>query len=69
VLVAGDVLHADALHVVERRAQAHGVGDVAGAGLERLGGGWNTVFSKVTSAIMLPPPCQGGMASSSSRLP
>ena len=34
-----------------------------------LGMGWNTVFSKVTSAIMLPPPCQGGMSSSTSRLP
>jgi hypothetical protein len=34
MLVAGDVLDADPLHVVDRRAQAHGVGDVAGAGLE-----------------------------------
>ncbi len=30
----------------------------------RPGGAWNVVFSNVTSAIMLPPPCQGGMASS-----
>ena len=34
VLVAADVLDADALDVVERRAQAHRIGDVAGAGLE-----------------------------------
>mmetsp|Transcript_33012 Transcript_33012/g.77443 ORF Transcript_33012/g.77443 Transcript_33012/m.77443 type:complete len:212 (-) Transcript_33012:52-687(-) len=33
------------------------------------GAGWNTVRSKVTSAIMLPPPCQGGMASSTSLRP
>jgi hypothetical protein len=34
MLVAGDVLDADPLHIVDRRAQANGVGDVAGAGLE-----------------------------------
>ena len=36
---------------------------------KRPGGGWNTVRSNVTSLIMLPPPCHGGMSSSTSRLP
>ena len=31
---------------------------------KRPGGAWNVVFSNVTSSIMLPPPCQGGIASS-----
>jgi len=37
VLVAGDVFQADAFHVVQGGAQAHGVGDVAGAGFELVG--------------------------------
>ena len=51
-----------------RCAEADGVGDVAGAGLEAVGRPWNTVFSKVTSAIMLPPPCQGGIVLEDARL-
>ena len=36
---------------------------------KRAGGPWNCVRSKVTSRIMFPPPCQGGMCSSTAPLP
>ena len=36
---------------------------------KRAGGGWYEVRSKVTFRIMLPPPCQGGIASSTSAFP
>jgi hypothetical protein len=51
MLVAIEVINADALDVIERRAVTHRVGNVAGAGR-------NNVFSKVTSAITLPPSCR-----------
>ena len=33
------------------------------------GAGWYSVFSNVTSRIMLPPPCHGGMVFSRSAFP
>jgi hypothetical protein len=51
MLVADDVINADALDVIEHRTVTHRVGNVAGAG-------WNNVFSKVRSAITLPPSCR-----------
>ena len=34
VLVGGDVVQADALHVIDGRTQAHGIGNIARASLE-----------------------------------
>jgi hypothetical protein len=42
VFVARDVHHANALEIVDRRAETNGIRDVAGAG-------WYVVFSNVTS--------------------
>ncbi len=70
VLVPRDVLDAELLQIIERGAQSDGVRDVAGAGLESRGRMLKAaIFSKVTSVIMLPPPCQGGESSSTSGLP
>ena len=68
MLVAVDVIDADPFHVVERRAQPHSVGDIAGAGLETCGRRVVVVFSNVTFWIMLPPPCHGRHDSSNSLL-
>jgi hypothetical protein len=67
--VAGDVLHPDPLHVGERGAKADGVGDDVVPASNRAGAGWCSVRSKVTSLIMLPPPCHGGIEFSTSRFP
>ena len=64
MLVGGDIGHADPLEIIDRRAKPDRIGDGAGAGLEFLRRVLEHVFSKVTSLIMLPPPCHGGMASS-----
>ena len=54
-----------ALHVVERRAEARPRRRCCRCPPRSAPArGWYTVFSNVTSSIMLPPPCHGGIASS-----
>ena len=66
-LVARDALEAEAVEPVDRRAEADRAGDVGRARLEaRAATPAKVVFSKRTDSIMSPPPCQGGIASSSS---
>ncbi len=57
-------------HVAQRLREPDGVGDVAGAGLELASAGPDTAtVPGVTSAIMLPPPCHGGVSVRASSVP